>query len=987
MASRFQANDGRLKQDDTVIQGNSGLEEAREASSLSDKPQLAGYELQHQLGQGSFGQVWAGVQKSTGQAVAVKFFFAGDLGYIRRELDRLREVSDHFAVVGLVDADLDHQPPYFVMPLLMRSLAREDRPTAPQAARWFGQLAAGLRHSHDKGLLHCDLKPSNVMLDESGTARLVDFGQSRQHGDGVVAWGTLGYMAPEQAALGTEQEHSTPETAWDIYGLGATMYRLLTGFCPYWSEEELAGLMSLPLAQRLRRYRQHLQIAPLVPLRKVHPGVDRDLADLVEACLGKTPEQRPSSMNAILEDLGRREQGSPLLCRRPWAWSYLAYKWSRRPALVAATLATVALIGSAAYSYQRIRGANLELRRHVQQLTVQQAMQAQRAQEFEEAQLWWCQALKNQPDDPVLRMRLGRENFGLVEYTLAKSNAVERKALPAGLKLRAPAQEWAWNGEELRVLETPYWSRWSAAGQLLERGKFSADNASPKSGERLATARTSLSPRGSWLRAGNRLVSLSGAADWKPEGEFLCFVGDGRVAVRRGANVAVVAADGSEVSLQGPVEAYEAMATEQVLLTADNQRFQLWDAQTGVFLTSKRLPDSQASPRDLHFSQDGRLLYGSDNTVDKVWRVDPPGPQWVAAAPGTVQKLAWGPGQQWLWAGAENGVARIAADGKVLEQRPWAQRAFSYDMSPDGLGVAELAGSLQIFWPGGGQELISYRPDQFEVFCQRVFFSQDGKRLLASVPGFLKVWQVDGQKLRPVRDVAIAEPPQMLALSGDGQYVAALCGKLGEEKLHLGVWRLPELSGVPLAVSEIPFQGQPLQLAFGPDNRWLVAGSAGGMVTVALQESRQIANWNLTLFEDGPFLMGRSWMLACPHDPSLQKVNLPEGTLAGPAWPLSAPVNALAARGDVGAVSTVDSSLLLDLRDGNELAPRLTTPGLNQFLWGSQGLLGAREGVVGYWSLPAATGTPTEVMARWEKLTGRTINLDRSAVEELTPPR
>ncbi|MCW5871582.1 MAG: hypothetical protein KIS61_30300, partial [Candidatus Eremiobacteraeota bacterium] len=773
-------------------------------------------------------------------------------------------------------------------------------------------------------------------------------------------------------------------------------------FCPYWSEEELAHLSRLPLAQRLRKYRQHLQISPLIPLRKVNPGVDRDLADLIEACLRKTPEQRPESMNAILEDLERRERGLPLLCRRPWAWSYLAYKWSRRPALVAATLATLALISSAVYSYQRLSRANLELRRQVQQLTVQQAMQAQRAQDFEDAPLWWCQALKNQPDDPVLRMRLGREHFGLVEYSLAKETpapAAEptcRKAsgdllavfgekegvlydtrrqrkLAEGLKLRAPAREVAWNGQEVRVLEPPYWSRWSSTGRLLERGQFSARECA-------------LSPGGSWLRADDRLLSLSGAPDWKPDGQFLCFVGDGRVAVRRPLGLAVVAADGSEVTLQGPVEAYEAIATEAVLLTADNQRFQLWDAQTGIFLTSKRLANSQASPRDLHFSEDGRLLYGSDNTVNKVWRIDPPSPQWIAPAPGTVQKLAWGPGQQWLWVGAENGIARLAADGKVLEERPWSERAFSYAMNPDGTGVAELEGGLQLFWPGGVHELARYQPGQFEEFCQRVFFSQDGKLLLASMPGFLKVWQVEGQKLRPAREVAIAEPPQLLALSADGKYVAALCGKLGAQKLHLGVWRLPELRGVPLAVSEIPFQGQPLQLAFAPDNQWLLAGSAGELVTLSLREPRQLAHWQMTLGEDGPFLAGQSWMLACPHDPSLQKVNLPMGSLAGPAWPLSTQVTALAGRGDLVAVSSVDNTALLDLRDGNELAPSLTTPGLNQLLWGEKGLLGARDATVGYWSLPAAAGTPDEVRARWEKLSGRTLNLERSAVEDLIPP-
>lgn len=904
VASRFQANPGGLSNEETILQGDSGLEKARDASSLSDKPQLAGYELTHRLGRGSYGQVWSGLQKSTGQAVAVKFFLEGDLSYIRRELERLREVSDHVAVVGLVDADLDHQPPYLVMPLLMRSLAQEETPSAAQAGRWFRQLAAGLRHSHEKGLLHCDLKPSNIMLDESGSARLVDFGQSRQQGDGVVAWGTLGYMAPEQAALGSEQVHSCPETAWDVFGLGATLYRLLTGFCPYWSEEELALLMRMPLAQRLRRYRQQMQISPLIPVRKVNPKVDRDLADLIEACLRKSPERRPENMGIILEDLRRRDQGLPLLCRRPWAWSYLAFKWSRRPALVVATLATFALVGSATYSYRRIGLANAQLRHHVQQLTVQQAQQAQRAGDFEGAQLWWCQALKNQPDDPILRARLGREHFGLAEYSKARS-------------VQGPG---------------------------------------------------------------------SGKPDWKLPGQFLCMVGKNRAAVREGSHVAILGRDGSRVELSGSVEAFEARASEDVLLTADNQGFQLWDSHTGAFLTSKRMSNSMASPRELEFSPDGTLLTGCDNTVCKTWRIDPPHPQWVSAVPGTVCKLAWGPAQQWLWAGAENGIARIAADGQILEQRTWSQPAFSYDMNQDGVGVAELRGGLQLFWPGGSQELARYQPGQFEVLCQRVFFSQDGTLLLASMPGFLKVWRVDGHKLQPAPSVAIAEPPQLLALSPDGRYLAALCGKLGAEKLQLGVWRLPELRGVPLAISEIPFQGQPLQLAFSADNAWLLAGSSGHLCTLSLQDARQLSRWQMDLNEDAPFLLGKSWMLTCLHDPSLQKVLLPLGSLAGPAWPLPGPPTALAARGELGAVSFTDDSAWLDLRDGGEFAPRLGTSGLTTLLWGESGMLGAREGQVGFWPLRLAAGTPEQVTARWEKLTGRRLNLERWALEDL-PPR
>ncbi|MBS2033338.1 protein kinase, partial [bacterium] len=535
--------------DETIWQGASGQLEARQASSLSEKPWLEGYDLNYLLGRGSYGEVWAGKQKSTGQSVAVKFFLAGDLSYIRRELERLREVSQHFAVVGLVDADLDHHPPYFVMPLLVRSLAEEESPGPAQAAGWMSQLAEGLRHSHEKGLLHCDLKPSNVMLDESGRARLVDFGQSRQQGDGVVAWGTLGFMAPEQAALGNETSQTSPTVAWDVYGLGATIYRLLTGFCPYWSQAELHHLKSLPLATRLRRYRQQIEIAPLIPLRKVCARIDADLADLIQACLASDPARRPPGMAAVLEDLERRRQGQPLLCRRPWNWGYLVSKWARRPALVAASLATVSLLTSATYSYFRLRQANQEQQRLIQALVIQQVAQAENAHRPEEAQLWRCRALENDPSDPLLRTQLAREHFGLQAFSAqtgsweclpgrpeliqwtesqvllwesGKARAIDLAFKPlkvvgsgrllaifgrdkaqiydlrthqikATIELSGPTLDAAWDSDQLIVLAEDTVTRWSTQGKALNRQACSGQ---------------SLSPDGLWTYAGGQLSQL-----------------------------------------------------------------------------------------------------------------------------------------------------------------------------------------------------------------------------------------------------------------------------------------------------------------------------------------------------------------------------------------------------------------------------------------------------------------------------------------------
>lgn len=1058
MASRFSKNSGALSQDDTILQEASGQLEAQRASALSEKPELAGYELNYLLGRGSFGEVWAGSQRSTGQSVAVKFFLAGDLSYMRRELDRLREVSQHFAVVGLLDADLNHQPPYFVMPLLVSSLAEAEAPSPAQAARWMGQLASGLRHSHEKGLLHCDLKPSNAMLDESGAARLVDFGQSRQQDDGVVAWGTLGYMAPEQASLGNESQHSSPSVAWDVYGLGATIYRLLTGFCPYWSEAELKDLNSLPLATRLRRYRQQIQISPLIPLRKVNPKVDADLADLVQACLACDPGRRPSSVGAILEDLERRRQGYPLLCRRPWGWGYLLSKWARHPALVAASLATAALIGTVSYSYARMRQANLEQQQLIGAMVVQQAGQAQP----EESQLWRCRALENNPQDPVLRTQLAREHFGLQAYSaisgswqalpgrpeliqwtdsevfLWKGGQARPLKLPVkplkvitspsraaifgserglvydletgrvtDLNLGQITQDAAWAGDTLVVLNAKGVSRWSVSGKPLGALERQGDWLSPDgrwlygTGQltEIASGKTRhlpevetgeeeelFSPGGSWLRQRDRLIGLKGQADWILPSKFACFVDDQRVAVLDGSRLSVISRQGPAVELQGAVEGLEVRAGGDFLLVAGaGDEFSLWDSRNGALLTSKRLPKVGRHLRQLVFNGDASLLVGDDTSTSKIWRLDPPRPLWSANTPGQVLEIAWGEAQDWLWAGAEDGLVRLSAQGRQLEEFRWTQPARSYAFSPQGLGLVELEGGLRVFWPGHQESLAEYAPGQFEEKCRRVFFSADGSTALASLPGLIKVWQVGGQQLQPLREVAIADPPQQLAFSSGGHYLAALCGKLGDPKLKLGVWRLPELRGVPLDISEIAFEGQPLQLAFDPSEQWLLVGSAGRKVTLSLRDRSQISHWQASLDPDAPWMLGPGWILESDSNHALQKVSLPAGQALGASWPQPLQVSALEQLGDLGIISNLYDTSLLDLRNGQPLPPRLGVGGFSHLLQGRPGLLGSLENQVGLWPLGQATASPEALTRRWESLTGKRLDRQRATVVELTP--
>jgi serine/threonine protein kinase len=314
----------------TLSRAPTQASEPQASPSFDPQDGLPGYVVTRRLGVGSYGQVWQAVRVGAGQDVAIKIFTSPgrlDWRYLQREVDRLLRVAEHPHIVTLLDANLQNEPPFYVMALLrsgsLANLCREDGPPADveRAALWFEQLVRALDFAHTKGLLHCDIKPANVLLDEEDNVRLVDFGQSHLQGEAARAVGTLNYMAPEQAVVASAHEAPPdPSVGWDIYGLGATMYALLTGQPPHSHSDLKETLTQLPdIHERLSQYRQHVLDTPFTPVRRLNPRVDRDLAAIVEHCLAPDPQQRYHHIAEIAGDLRRRRQHRPLRCHRPTA--------------------------------------------------------------------------------------------------------------------------------------------------------------------------------------------------------------------------------------------------------------------------------------------------------------------------------------------------------------------------------------------------------------------------------------------------------------------------------------------------------------------------------------------------------------------------------------------------------------------------------------------------------------------------------------------
>ncbi|MCA9157146.1 MAG: protein kinase [Planctomycetales bacterium] len=297
---------------DTPVMGQVDMEHAEALSLRSAHPPLkiAGYEQEQFLGRGAFGEVWKAVDCNSGREVAIKFYSHRgglDWSHMTREVEKLQYLFSDRYVVQLFDVGWDADPPYYVMEYMafgsLEDRLREGPMSVAEAVKTIREVAVGLAHAHDKGILHCDLKPGNIMLDQDGRPRLADFGQARLKHEHAPALGTLFYMAPEQADMS-----AVPDARWDVYALGAMLYRMITGELPYLNDENSKQLSSqTSLDARLKCY-SGLAASQQKPVaHRLHPSVDKSLAEIIDKCLAVDRRKRHPNVQTVLNALDLRE--------------------------------------------------------------------------------------------------------------------------------------------------------------------------------------------------------------------------------------------------------------------------------------------------------------------------------------------------------------------------------------------------------------------------------------------------------------------------------------------------------------------------------------------------------------------------------------------------------------------------------------------------------------------------------------------------------
>ncbi len=301
-----------------------------------DYQQIGRYHVLAELGRGGMGVVLHATDPGLRREVAIKLALPGGLRasedyerFIReaRAAARLR----HPGIVAVHEVGEIDGRPYLVMDLV-RGRSFEDllesEPVSPRrAAAIVREVARALAYAHDEGIIHRDLKPHNVLVDADGAAHLVDFGLARSI-DGTDTKltitgqivGTPAYMAPEQASAASR----VGPTA-DVWGLGAILYRALTGRPPFDGETILEVL------------RQVFSEDPRLP-REIDPSIHADLETIALRCLEKDPAARYATAAEVAAELQRFDQGEAILAR-PLGKTARARRWARRhPARLAAAI-------------------------------------------------------------------------------------------------------------------------------------------------------------------------------------------------------------------------------------------------------------------------------------------------------------------------------------------------------------------------------------------------------------------------------------------------------------------------------------------------------------------------------------------------------------------------------------------------------------------------------------------------------------------------
>ena len=326
------------------LEGDSDMSAALYESLLAevDTPHqswwLGNYQILEQIGCGGMGVIYRARQRHSQRIVAVKRVLSyradspGALERFRREAQAIASL-DHPHILPIYEVSQSEDGlPFFSMKFAQQGSLEDNLASFRREPRKCAQLMAkvgrAVEYAHSRGVLHRDIKPGNILLNDRGEPLVSDFGLAKLL-DGyhdltrsLTTFGTAGYIAPEQA----EGAASDVTPAADVYSLGAVLFKLLAGRAPFLGPNPVSII-------------RQASEAPAPRLRSLEPSLDRDLEIICARCLERDPNARYQSAGDFAEDLERWLDGRPIVAR-PISAAARVCRWvQRNPRLVATGVA------------------------------------------------------------------------------------------------------------------------------------------------------------------------------------------------------------------------------------------------------------------------------------------------------------------------------------------------------------------------------------------------------------------------------------------------------------------------------------------------------------------------------------------------------------------------------------------------------------------------------------------------------------------------
>jgi WD40 repeat protein len=822
---------------------------------------LRGYTVREEIARGGMGIVYRARQWEPEREVALKMLLplSASSAELRerfqREAQALSEL-EHTAILPIYGMGEHDGMPWFTMKLAtggnLAERAAGLRGHWTEIARLLAIVADAVQFAHDRGVLHRDLKPGNILFDDAGRPFVADFGLAklmREDADLTqtrLALGTPTYLAPEVAASSARRA----TVASDVYSLGAVLFELLAGRPPFQAE----GLPAL-----LARI---VEDEPRFP-EASSAAVPRDLRVIALRCLAKNPAQRYASARDLAEELRRFLAGEPILAR-PAGAPERAWRWSRRnPALAVSLAACVLIAGAGAAAVWR-------------QLRHTEAARAIAVQKTgaEQAQRTRAEAALRRAEESELVMR---RNLYAADM-LGAQRALEQGDL-GGARVLLNAHRPAAGQADLRGFEWRYlWGR-SRSGSFLTL---------PHEDREVSVV--AFSPDGKWLTVSCRQLYVYDAVTFRSVEKVdmrslqsLAFIpGDrGTVMGNRVGMVIRSKKDGAPIwfSSGGRWPNVALSPSGLMAVGVDSNHIGPVDGTTAVYGAFPESSDAAVRMRrDLPesggvvaFSPDGKMLAtGSWKGKVTLWDPETEAPVKVLRDTGFVQRLGFSPDGRALWACTlDNGMwwHDLSNDRRTPVAVGHAGRVLGAAVSPDGqtLATGGADQTVRLWDIRTGRERSVLRGHSYSV--TQLAWSTDGKILAsAGLEGTVHLWRVDE---RTEEERPIAGSVSRRLFSPDGRFVVVTHPASGVALYEFPSMKLvggPRLTGQPLRFSSggdtlVTFQqaaGASAELVrwsvpdlqprgattlresthrivvptLSPDGRWFAAGTGGGQATL-----------------------------------------------------------------------------------------------------------------------------------------------------------